>query len=922
MTSNYEAAVEWKHRGYNVVPRKAVDKKYPGVKWREFQTHQVTEAELAQWKPMFTNGVGFITGAISDVIVIETDGLAGETVLDLFEHEHGPIPETLIIRSGSQRGFHRHFRHPGHKVKTTANENIKVDVRGDGGFCVLPPSLHKSGGRYEIVHDAEPAELPPGLLDFIETKAREADETDTAASGAQGEPKDMVPADSGARDVLGILDQVPENLRKFDLEPNTAFNGLPPPVETMRTLLEFLKAKNSFEHRDGVVKDADARIVKLGWRECGMALKLAYPDAGFDLWASTHVDETARTDAPTQWASFAAEARAGDVTIGTVIKAAQDAGFPFGLATRPVSADPSKMFTAASGYVSRYPFTMDAGDGLTKEIVKTYGKKPTIDSTWICAPFEILGACRDPNGSSWGKLIRFRDADGRTHDRHISDAALQGDFPKLCADLADAGLRISPLQQRGLAEYLSSLSVDGRVTVVNRTGWHDIGGKHVFALPSEAIGVGDGARVIIDAAALGPYEARGSLDDWKQGVGGLTSGHALPVFMVSAALAGPLVHLVGAEGGGVHVFGNTSIGKSAMLQAAASVWGRGDTGGYVRSWRATANGLEGAAASATDTCLVLDELGLAEPRDVAASVYSLANGQGKARATRDGSLRDPKSWRVSVLSSGELPLEAKLGEDRGRRARAGQLLRVLDIPADRGLGFGAFDHAGGFGDAGKLADAIKSAAVTAYGTAGPEFIRRIVAYGVEKVADTGRKFIGQFVDRVVERGASEQVVRAAKKFALIAFAGELATRMGVTPWCKGEAREAAISAFSRWVEKRGGAGSHEERQAIEQVRLIIEQHGESRFELVADYGFAEEGKVRDRLGWRKGNDANREWFVPPEIWKAEVCAGLDHTYVARTLDKHGMLRRQDAKNLTCVIKLGGRPTRAYVLTAAIRDSGP
>ncbi len=49
-----------------------------------------------------------------------------------------------------------------------------VDVRGDGGFCVLPPSLHKSGGRYEIVHEADPAELPNGLLEFIETKAREA----------------------------------------------------------------------------------------------------------------------------------------------------------------------------------------------------------------------------------------------------------------------------------------------------------------------------------------------------------------------------------------------------------------------------------------------------------------------------------------------------------------------------------------------------------------------------------------------------------------------------------------------------------------------------------------------------------------------------------------------------------------------------
>ena len=62
------------------------------------------------------------------------------------------------------------------------------------------------------------------------------------------------------------------------------------------------------------------------------------------------------------------------------------------------------------------------------------------------------------------------------------------------------------------------------------------------------------------------------------------------------------------------------------------VWGRGGTPGYVRSWRATANGLEGAAASATDTCLVLDELGVGEARNVAASVYTLANGVGRARA--------------------------------------------------------------------------------------------------------------------------------------------------------------------------------------------------------------------------------------------------------------------------------------------------
>ena len=155
------------------------------------------------------------------------------------------------------------------------------------------------------------------------------------------------------------------------------------------------------------------------------------------------------------------------------------------------------------------------------------------------------------------------------------DAALQGEPAALCAELAHEGLRINRSRQRELAEYLSGVSVGERVTIVGRTGWHEVGGHPVFVLPAETISSDIGERVALDTTAHGPYEARGSLADWKQGVGALTAGHALPVFMVSAALAGPLAHLVGAEGGGVHVFGASSIGKSAMLAAGASVWGRG-----------------------------------------------------------------------------------------------------------------------------------------------------------------------------------------------------------------------------------------------------------------------------------------------------------------------------------------------------------
>jgi Bifunctional DNA primase/polymerase, N-terminal len=175
MTTNFDAALAFHTKGYNVVPQAAVDKKYPAVKWKGLQDRLTQPDELEGWKHLFVNGVGFITGAVSGVIVIESDGPEGEAVLAEFEREHGPLPDTLTIRSGSGRGLHRHFRHPGFTVKTVANPPIKLDVKGDKGYCVLPPSLHKSGRRYEVVHDAEPAELPKGLLEFIEMKAAQAD---------------------------------------------------------------------------------------------------------------------------------------------------------------------------------------------------------------------------------------------------------------------------------------------------------------------------------------------------------------------------------------------------------------------------------------------------------------------------------------------------------------------------------------------------------------------------------------------------------------------------------------------------------------------------------------------------------------------------------------------------------------------------
>jgi len=238
---------------------------------------------------------------------------------------------------------------------------------------------------------------------------------------------------------------------------------------------------------------------------------------------------------------------------------------------------------------------------------------------------------------------------------------------------------------------------------------------------------------------------------------------------------------------------------------------------------------------------------------------------------------------------------------------------MLDIPADRG--FGVFDHAGADGDAAKLAKAFKQAALSAYGVAGPEFIQRLIDEQV--TGEDVRGLVGEFVSAHVPAGADGQVDRAGQRLGLLAAAGELGTLLGVTPWQEGEASSAAAWALEQWLGQRGGTEPAEARQAVEQVRRFIEAHGEARFDSLDD---PDARPVRNRAGWRKGDGADREWLIPSETWRAEICAGLDPKFVARTLWQAGILRRAP-DGFQQVRTIGGTSKRVFVIGAAIFDGG-
>jgi uncharacterized protein (DUF927 family) len=550
--------------------------------------------------------------------------------------------------------------------------------------------------------------------------------------------------------------------------------------------------------------------------------------------------------------------------------------------------------------------------------VTKQGQEPT----WISAPFEIAGRGRDPHGKDWGRLLRWEDEDHRQHEHFVRDAALHGDLAALAGELASGGLRIAanPAARKDLAAYLNDACVDQRVTLTTRTGWHLVGGRRVFVLPDDSIGSAGNEKVLLQQGGSSAYESRGTLEQWKGAVGTLVAGHERLLFLCSVAFAGPLLELLGQEGGGVHVYGNSSTGKTTALAAAASVWGKGASPGYILPWRQTANAFEATAAQHTDSLLVFDEVGVADAKALGTSVYQLSAGAGKGRLNRDAHLRARAAWRVMLTSTGEMPIAAKIEEESGRSAHAGQQVRVLDIPADAGRGYGIFDHPGPGGSPGALSDAIKHAAAQTYGTAGPAFVRKLLDEGPDEVAAITQSMIEAFVKEATPPDADGQVQRAAKRFALVGVAGELARLWDVVPWAEGAALDGARALYSDWIAARGGTASAESETQIAQVRRFIEQHGESRFDPTP--AEPDTRPVHNRAGWRRHHEEDREWLILPEVWKTEICRGLDARATARLLAERGMLRRDESGHkLQRNERTPLGVKRVYVLTTRILQEG-
>ncbi len=100
--------------------------------------------------------------------------------------------------------------------------------------------------------------------------------------------------------------------------------------------------------------------------------------------------------------------------------------------------------------------------------------------------------------------------------------------------------------------------------------------------------------------------------------------------------------------------------------------------------------------------LCLDELGQVDGKEAGEIAYMLANGSGKNRLKAKGGLRKKFEWNILFLSTGEISIADKINE-AGKKAQAGMMARMADIPADSGKGHKLFDTVQNFKDGNALA---------------------------------------------------------------------------------------------------------------------------------------------------------------------------------------------------------------------------
>lgn len=587
----------------------------------------------------------------------------------------------------------------------------------------------------------------------------------------------------------------------------------------------------------------------------------------------------------------------------------------------PLARKKKSAATAASVAVNNEPYTPYEcrADGLYyRGLVfnRDTNRNEPSPSKWICSPIEIEANTHDANGENWCMLVKIVDRNGNKHDWLMPSSLLAGRGDDIIAALLDRGMVMAAGSEtkKRLIDFFICARPTKSIITVDRTGWAD-DSYTCFVLPAKVIGTPEKQYLLRRISDTDPYQVSGTLAEWQDNVAALCVGNSRLVFAVAAALAGPAMAILGIAGIGFVFVGESSCGKTTMLALSGGVYGSLK---YTETCRSTDNATETLGPIHSDTLLAMDELGAMAAPAALQTMYMLASGVGKLRADRNGEARRKKTWRVLYILTSEVTL-AEHAAAAGQRTAAGQEIRLLNIPADAGAGFGLFENLHGDKTGANFSTRIIENVEKYHGTAGPSMVEKLIENRAT-APEIFRQLILQFVASVVPPNAGGQVRRAASYFGLVAVAGEFATAHGITKWPVGESERAAKRCFLDWLENRGGAENGEIIGLLQNIKKFFALNGEARFSPWERATDDHAPRTSNRAGFvRRDTTADTlTFYILPEIFRTEICAGYNYKTAEKILIARGWLSPSGDGRPTRNERLPGfgKPVRCYVLSLA------
>ncbi|HDU8563955.1 DUF927 domain-containing protein [Morganella morganii] len=462
-----------------------------------------------------------------------------------------------------------------------------------------------------------------------------------------------------------------------------------------------------------------------------------------------------------------------------------------------------------------------------------------------------------------------------------------------------------PAMRNILSDWLDSHRHLETWSITHKSGWH----KGAYIMPDGSV-IGTPDQPVLfngQSAAATAYQVSGTPESWRDDVARLADGNIFMMFAIGAALAAPMTGITMADSFGIHIYAQSTAGKSTTADMAVSLYGHPDL--QRLTWYGTAYGIANEAVAHNDGLLYLDEVGQgADPKHVYKSAYTLFNGKGKIQGAKDGGNRPMENWRTVAISTGEKDIETYL-LNAGVKVNAGQLVRLLNIPIERAVELHECES-------GKHhADTIKVNCRAHYGSAGRHWIEYLSAHKDE--AREAYHSAQKRWNKLIPANYGEQVHRASDRFAMVEAA--LLTGRIITGWSEQDCRDAVQAVFNVWLAEFG-TGNKEIEQIVEQATAFLNTYGMSRY---APLPYDERDMpVRDLAGYRerKGghDDAPVIFYTLPSAFKQEMAKGFNAESFAAALTTIGMLKKpargKGYQGRTPRLKhLGNTQQRAYVM---------